>query len=50
LVMLKNALVYILFTDFLGKRDVYFAETSVFTTKVETIPYTPGQALKATGG
>jgi hypothetical protein len=43
-------LVYILVTDFLVKPDVYFAETPVFTTKGEKIPYTSGQALKATGG
>ena len=44
------ALVHILVTDFLDKPDAYFAETPLFTTKGETIPYTPGQALKATGG
>jgi len=43
------ALVYILVTDFLGKPDVYFAETHVFTARGETIPYTSGQALKAAG-
>jgi len=42
-------LVYSLVTDFLGKPDVYFVATPVYTTKGKTIPYTPGQALKATG-